>query len=175
MPSFSWHCVIAKCKHFVIQSRKIYQSSNRMSEMFLLAWCLAGNFSSRILGYDSGPCRFMASKILWNRSDLSFRVISAKMKHFWKCLLLENSVLLKGLKRPNTKCSKTACLLRIFSPELTCVLESTCNCFCSFSLILCHFNPIQAGVFCYYKGWGHIVPPSVSPLFVVQLLPNLAW
>ena len=33
-------------------------------------------------------------------------------------------------------------------------------------------NPIQAGVF-----WNHIgiVPSSVSPLFVVQLQPKLAW
>ena len=32
-------------------------------------------------------------------------------------------------------------------------------------------NPIQAGVF-----WNHIYcAPSVSPLFVVQLLPSLVW
>ena len=24
-------------------------------------------------------------------------------------------------------------------------------------------NTIQTGVFCYYIGWGHIVPSSVSP------------
>ena len=31
-------------------------------------------------------------------------------------------------------------------------------------------NPIQAGVFWNHIGWGggHIVPPSVSPLFVIQ-------
>ena len=34
------------------------------------------------------------------------------------------------------------------------------------------FNPIQAGVVCYYIAWGHNVHPSISPLFVVQLLPN---
>ena len=32
------------------------------------------------------------------------------MKHFLKHLSMENSVLLKGLKRPNTKSSKIACL-----------------------------------------------------------------
>ena len=36
------------------------------------------------------------------------------------------------------------------------------------------FNPVRAGVFCYYIGWGHIVSPSISPLFVVQLPTNLA-
>ena len=35
-------------------------------------------------------------------------------------------------------------------------------------------NPIQAGVFCYYIGWGGTLCPSVSPVFVVQLPPNLA-
>ena len=37
-------------------------------------------------------------------------------------------------------------------------------------------NPIQAGVFWNHIGWGggQIVPPSVSPLFVVQLQLNLA-
>ena len=38
------------------------------------------------------------------------------------------------------------------------------------------FNPIQAGVFWNHIGWRHNVPPPlVSPLFVVQLQPNLAW
>ena len=37
------------------------------------------------------------------------------------------------------------------------------------------FNPIQAGVFWIHIGWGaQCPPPSVSPLFVVQLQPNLA-
>ena len=31
------------------------------------------------------------------------------------------------------------------------------------------FNPIQAGIFGHDIGWGGNVPPSVSPLFVVQL------
>ena len=34
-------------------------------------------------------------------------------------------------------------------------------------------NPIQAGVFWNHIGWGHNVPPSVSPLFAVQLQLNL--
>ena len=34
-----------------------------------------------------------------------------------------------------------------------------------------HFNPIQAGVFWNHTGWGGTF---VSPLFVVQLQPNLA-
>ena len=36
--------------------------------------------------------------------------------------------------------------------------------------------PIQAGLFWNHIGWGggHIVPPSVSPLFVIQLPLNLA-
>ena len=38
----------------------------------------------------------------------------------------------------------------------------------------CNVNPIQAGVFWNHIDWGHIVPPSVSLLFVVQLPPNLA-
>ena len=35
-------------------------------------------------------------------------------------------------------------------------------------------NPIQAGVFWNHigRGGGYIVPPSVSPLFVIQLPPN---
>ena len=39
-----------------------------------------------------------------------------------------------------------------------------------------HLNPIQAGLFWNHIGWGggHIVPPSVSPLFVIQLPLNLA-
>ena len=35
-------------------------------------------------------------------------------------------------------------------------------------------NPIQAGVFGTIQAGGHTMPPSVSPLFVVQLQPNLA-
>ena len=35
-------------------------------------------------------------------------------------------------------------------------------------------NSIQAGVFWNHLGWGGTFPP-VSPLFVVQLRPNLAW
>ena len=36
-------------------------------------------------------------------------------------------------------------------------------------------NPIQAGVFCHYIGWGGggTLSSSVFPLFVVQLPPNL--
>ena len=36
-------------------------------------------------------------------------------------------------------------------------------------------NPIQAGVFWNHIGWGGTLCPPVSPLFVVQLQPNLAW
>ena len=36
------------------------------------------------------------------------------------------------------------------------------------------FNPIQAGVFCYYIGWGAQFPPPVSPVFVVQLPSTMA-
>ena len=37
------------------------------------------------------------------------------------------------------------------------------------------FDPIQAGVFWNNIGWGALCPPpSVSPLFVVQLQPSLA-
>ena len=46
---------------------------------------------------------------------------------------------------------------------------------CVKSVPLDQFNPIQAGVFWNHIGLGHIVSPSVSLLFVVQLPPNLAW
>ena len=36
-------------------------------------------------------------------------------------------------------------------------------------------NPIQAGVFWNHIAWGALCPNSVSPLFVVQSPPNLAW
>ena len=36
------------------------------------------------------------------------------------------------------------------------------------------FNPIQAGVFWDHISWEAHCAPSVSPLFVVQLQPNLA-
>ena len=42
--------------------------------------------------------------------------------------------------------------------------------------VLVIFIPIQAGVFRNHISWDeHIVPPSVSPLLVIQLQPNLAW
>ena len=47
----------------------------------------------------------------------------------------------------------------------------------SFDYMETRLNPIEAGVFWNQIGWGgHVVPPlSVSPLFVIQSLPNLAW
>ena len=41
-----------------------------------------------------------------------------KMKHFLKHLSIENSILLKGLKRSNIKSSKIACPSRTFSANL---------------------------------------------------------
>ena len=41
------------------------------------------------------------------------------MKHFLKHPLMENSILLKGLKRPNTKTSKIACLSKTLFCKFT--------------------------------------------------------
>ena len=44
-----------------------------------------------------------------------------------------------------------------------------------FELVDSNFNPIQAGLFWNHIGWGGtLCPPSVSPLFVIQLPLNLA-
>ena len=46
-------------------------------------------------------------------SELSQKAFK-KMKQFWKLLSVENSILLKGLKRPDTKSSKMADLSEMF-------------------------------------------------------------
>ena len=46
-------------------------------------------------------------------SELSQKAFR-KMKQFWKLLSMENSALLKDLKRPDTKSSRIAGLSRMF-------------------------------------------------------------
>ena len=71
---------------------------------------------------------------------------------------------------PNSVSNILICLtLPDFLTEMT-LITFTLNMLNGITLL----NPIQAGVFWNHIDWNHIVPPSVSPLFVVQLQPNLA-
>ena len=77
-----------------------------------------------IPAYHLGPYQFLTNKhfVIEVRIEVEFSDSSQKafrkMKQFWKRLWMENSVLLKGLKRPNTKSSKVASLSRMFFQNL---------------------------------------------------------
>ena len=77
-----------------------------------------------IPAYHTGPYRFLTNKnfVIEVRIKVEFSESSQKafrkMKQFWKLLSMENSVLLKGLKRPDTKSFKVASLSRIFFQNL---------------------------------------------------------
>ena len=77
-----------------------------------------------IPAYHLGPYRFLTNKnsVIEVRIRVEFSESSQKafrkMKQFWKLLSIENSVLLKVLKRPNTKSSKVASLSSMFFQNL---------------------------------------------------------
>ena len=102
---------------FLNRSGKFIQSSNRVSEMFFFTWCSADKSSPHISAYHLGPWRFMANKhfVKEVRIKVEFSKLSQKgfttMIQFWKRLSMQNSILSKGLKRPNTKSFKIAGLL----------------------------------------------------------------
>ena len=77
-----------------------------------------------ILAYHLGPYRFLTNKnfVTEVRIKVEFSESSQKafrkMTQFWKLLSMENSVLLKGHKWPNTKSSKVASLSRMLFQNL---------------------------------------------------------
>ena len=88
--------------------------------MFFFTWCSVDKFSPHIPAHHLGPYRFMTNKIFVKEfkikvefSELSQEVFT-KIKQFWKFLSIENSILLKGLKRPNTNSSKIDGFLDVF-------------------------------------------------------------
>ena len=106
---------------FVNRFGKFIQSSNRISEMFFFSWCSVDKFSPHISVYHLGHWRFVANKnfVKEVRIKVEFSELSQKafttMIHFWKRLSMENLILSKGLKMPNTKSFKIAGLSRAFS------------------------------------------------------------
>ena len=117
------YCLLGNDGHsvrFLNRFRKFIYLSSTVSEMFFITWCSVDKFSPHIFAYHLGPYRFSTNEnfVIEVRIKVEFSELSLKtfrkMKQFWKLLSMENSVLLKGPKKPDTKSSKIAGLSRMF-------------------------------------------------------------